>query len=219
MKVLFGAVLACLVAVFTATSCSDKEESSSGGKYVEGKHWTVLKNPIEYTLEKGQDGVIWEIFSYSCSHCNAFEPYIEKWRKNTPESVGFEPVPVLWNANYETQATAFYTAKVLKVPDQAHRKLFDAIHVHRAQIGSLSDYAEFYTQFGINKSQFMSTSRSFVVKGFVDKARKISIDGKVEGTPTLIVNGKYLIETDKVPNRETILDVARYLVERDAQNK
>ena len=221
MTSIFKVFALSAITIFALASCSsDKDQAagSAGAKYVEGKHWTVLKDPIEYTLTKEQKGIIWEVFSYSCSHCNAYEPEITQWRANTPESIGLEHVPVYWNSNYAIQAQAYYTAKVLKIAEKAHSKLFDTIHIQRVQIGSLADYAQFYSQFGISKEQFIATSQSFVVKGMVEKARQISVNGKVEGTPSLIVNGKYLVDS-KSGNRSEWLDIARFLVERDAKNQ
>jgi len=213
-----------VVAVFSFVSCSDdktqadSKSSSVHEKYVEGENWTVLKEPIEYTLTKEQDGIIWEVFAYSCSHCNAYESDVKKWRANAPESIGFDHVPVYWNANYAIQSQAYYTAKVLKIAEKGHDKLFDAIHIQRARIGSLKEYAQFYSQFGVSEDQFIATAQSFVVKGMVEKAREISVKGKVEGTPSLIVNGQYLINS-KSGHRNNWLDIARFLVERDAKNK
>ncbi|BCE00811.1 thiol:disulfide interchange protein DsbA/DsbL [Marinicellulosiphila megalodicopiae] len=220
MNIYIKTVFFAIVTFMTISSCSDKSNDVAADSpllFVEGTHWSVLNEPLEYKLKKGEIGVIWEVFSYSCSHCNAFEPFIKQWRKSAPEEIAFEPVPVMWNAKFNTQATAFYTAQLLNVPEQAHGKLFDAIHITRAKIGSLEDFAQFYSNFGISEDRFISTSKSFAVKSMVDNAQKIST--QVDATPTLIVNGKYLITTKMVPNRQTILEVAQYLVERDAANK
>lgn len=232
MKTIFNIITLSVIVMFSLSSCSDDTDqtatkanteskaktSSMDAKYVEGKNWSVLKDPIKYTLTKEQDGIIWEVFSYSCSHCNAYESDVKKWRANTPESIGFEHVPVYWNSNYAIHAQAYYTAKALKIADKGHAKMFAAIHIQRAKIGSLAQYAQFYSQFGVSEEQFINTASSFVVKGMVEKARQISLKGNVEGTPSLIVNGKYLINS-KSGNRNEWLDIARFLVERDAKNQ
>ena len=55
--------------------------------YKEGVHYfKISQPPPENNTGKVE---VTELFSYLCSHCNTFDPYMENWVKNKPDNVIF----------------------------------------------------------------------------------------------------------------------------------
>ncbi|MCJ8314172.1 MAG: thiol:disulfide interchange protein DsbA/DsbL [Pseudomonadales bacterium] len=213
MKKLIQLVSAFTLMSFLATTAFAQED-----KYVEGEHYRLLKKPIPTFLKEGEIGVIWEVFSYSCGHCNAFEPIVKSFLESKPDNVVFEHVTVYWNNPFfEAQDKAFYAAKFLKAPEESHDAIFRAIHKNRVKIGSVKDFAKIYAKFGVDEDKLIAMSESFAVQSRLLFAETVTRDGEVKGTPNIVVNGKYLVTGDSAGSNANILDVALFIVQKEAE--
>jgi len=213
MKRLTQLVSAFVLMMFVSTTSFAEDE-----KYVEGKHYRLLKKPIPTFLKDGQKGVIWEVFSYHCGHCYNFEPKVNAWLKTKPEDVVFEHVPIFSsNPIFVTQVKAYYAAKFLKAPKEAHQAIFDAKHVARKQLGTLKDFAKIYANYGVDTQKFLNMAESFAVQSRLDFAATVTKDGEIEGTPNIVVNGKYLVTSRMAGTNERMLDVALYIIDKEAK--
>ena len=207
-----------IVSAFAFMSLLSTAALAEGPVYVEGTHYKLLDKPIPTFLKEGEVGVIWEVFSYSCGHCNAFEPTVNTFLETKPDNVVFEHVPVYWsNPFFEAQAKAYYAAQFLKAPPESHAAVFTAIHKDRVQVGSVSDFAKIYAKFGVDEAKFMAMTESFAVQSRLKFAESVTRDGQVQGTPNIIVNGKYLVSGDTAGSNANMLNVAMYIIENEAK--
>lgn len=181
-----------------------------------GKHYTVIETPV--ATKTGTDKVeLVEVFSYACPHCQRFHPHISEWVENSmPEEVLYRRVPAAFNPTYQTFAQAYVTADILGVADETHGPMFSAIHEERRRFRNTDDLLTFYNEFGVDKEAFKSTAESFaVVTRLNQEVKDVSRYG-VRGTPSLIVNGKYLVSANQdVPTHPQMIAVAKYLIEQE----
>jgi protein dithiol oxidoreductase (disulfide-forming) len=134
-----------------------------------------------------------EIFGYPCIHCAHAAPEISRWRKTLPPDVQFGFMPAVFGAVWEAYARAYYTAETMGVVERTHDKLFEVLHTERRPIRNLDDIAAFYAEYGVDKEAFLATLNSFPVNAKIARAsEQVSAYG-VEGTPTMIVAGKYRV--------------------------
>jgi thiol:disulfide interchange protein DsbA len=83
----------------------------------------------------------------------------------------------------------------------------------------MDQLAAFYSQFGVDKDKFLSTSRSFAVDGRLRKDQSLVQTYGIRGTPSLVVNGKYRISGNAaVASYDMMFDVVDYLVEQEARS-
>ena len=73
--------------------------SSTSARFVEGKHYTVLKGVPKY--EAGDKIQVAEFFSYGCPHCFKMERVLKKWHEEKPGSITFERIPAYWNPSLD----------------------------------------------------------------------------------------------------------------------
>ena len=59
-----------------------------------------------------------------------------------------------------------------------------------------SDLAPFYAQYGVDAKRFADTFNSFGVDAKINRARQFAVKSGVEGTPSIVVNGKYQVPVD-----------------------
>lgn len=138
--------------------------------------------------------VITEVFSYACPHCAHFQPYADELKSKLPAGVEFNLIPAIFHEDWEPFARAFYTAQSLGVLDKTHQALFDALHRDHQPLRTIQDLANlFYSNYGVNPGTFLSTADSFVVNGELQHGQEMVRDYQVDGTPTLVVDGKYRV--------------------------
>jgi thiol:disulfide interchange protein DsbA len=203
-----------LVAAFLLLIASPASAQSS--KYREGMHYFK----IDQAAAPRSDGKIElaEAFSYMCSHCNTFEPFISNWLQRKPENVKFTRIPVIFGrGTWELYARAYVTAEMIGVAEKAHGPLMDALWKEKKVLRNMDELGEFYSAFGVPAAEFVATSKSFAVDAQLRKGQRLTQSYGINGTPTLVVNGKYLIKgSEAVPNYDVMLDVVDTLIAQEA---
>ena len=183
--------------------------------YQEGLHYFLID---QAPAETGDKVEVAELFSYLCTHCNTFEPYINSWKKRLPEHVGFKRIPVVFGrSSWELYARGYVTAELMKIPEEAHMAMMDKLWKEKKIMRSMEELATFYSQFGVDKSKFLSTAQSFAVDGKLRRDQLLVQSYGIQGTPSLVVSGKYRVAGNAaVPSFEVMLDVVDYLVELES---
>jgi thiol:disulfide interchange protein DsbA len=183
------------------------------GAWVEGQHYQVITPPV--AVGASDDVVVTEFFWYGCGHCYTFEPMLTAWGKQLPDGAVMKPSPAVWNEPMRMHAKAFYIAEVLGVKAVMHPVIFDAMHVQRKRLVSRLELRDLFEDNGIDPAKFDKAFDSFGVDSQVRQADARARSAKVSGTPTLMVAGKYLIETRGAGGQTNMLEIAQHLVERE----
>jgi thiol:disulfide interchange protein DsbA len=190
---------------------------AQGGAPVEGKQFTRVEPPVP-PLVPGKLEVI-EFFSYACPHCNAFEPTIAAWAKTLPADVAFHRVPVPFLANFENLMRTYYSLETLGQVDAMQRKVFAAIHVERNYLDKPADIAALMAKNGIDAAKFTGVFNSFSVATSVTRAKKLMAAYKLDGVPTLAVQGRYATSPGQAGGFEQATAVVDYLLQRARSTK
>jgi thiol:disulfide interchange protein DsbA len=180
-------------------------------KYQDGVHFTTIDNAPATVPGKVE---VVEAFSYLCTHCATFEPYIQSWLKRKPESVKFVRYPVVFGrSTWELYARAYVTADIMGIADQSHGPLMDKIWKEREVLKSIEELADFYAAFGAKPDVFIATSQSFAVDAKMRRDQRFLMESGVNSTPNLVINGKYLVSGNAaVANYDQFLAVTDYLI-------
>lgn len=165
--------------------------SFAHAEVVEGKDYRLLNQP-QPTVSGNKIEVL-EFFSYSCSHCYHLHPLLSAWEKKIPKDVELHYVPVVFSENQEPMARAFYALESMGQIKRLHDPFFVAWN---AQLMDLSDEAkitDFVAKHGVDINKFSADYNSFSVSSKVSRSTQLVLVYGIRGTPTLIVDGKYVI--------------------------
>ena len=192
----------------------------SGPEPVEGTDYLVIENGQPYQQAAGKIEVA-EVFGYVCPACFRFQPMIGPWKAGLPSDVQFVYVPAMFGGTWDNYARAFYAAETLGVQEKSHDALYNAIHVDQTLKGergadSVEDIAKFYAAYGVDPKEFANTMASFGVAAKTNRAKQFALRSKITGTPTLVVNGKYLV---KGTGYQDMLRIADHLIARERAAK
>lgn len=187
--------------------------AQDGESFEAGTHYDVI-SPAIRTASPGKIEVA-EFFWYGCGHCYTFEPLVAQWKKTLADDVAFRGIPAMWGGAMELHARAYYTAQALGVLDKMSPVIFQAMNVDRKQLRNEAEIAQLFVENGVSEEDFMKAFKSFGVDSQVRQANATARSARITGTPSLMVNGKYLITARKAGSSANMLKVADYLVAQE----
>ena len=158
---------------------------------VAGKDFSML-NPPQPT-HTGNKIEVLEFFFYGCSHCFKLHPMLTAWEKKMPKDVELVYVPAMFNPSWEPMARTLYALEALGQRGQVHDALFEAWNVNKVDLSDEAKITEFVAKYGVDRKKFGDTYNSFSMQSKVTRAKQMGQIYGIRGTPTLIVDGKFLI--------------------------
>lgn len=162
---------------------------------VAGTDYEVIEGGQPFAPVKGKVEVV-EVFGYTCPHCAHFQPQLSKWQKERARQISFVPLAAPFGGYWTPYAKAFYAAQTLGVADKTHDAMFLALHtdgslpIHNP---STDEIAGFYARYGVDQQRFMGAYDGAQAQAKMDQAAQFIRRSGVDGTPTLVINGKYRV--------------------------
>lgn len=155
-----------------------------------GKDYTLLASAQPSSKQKIE---VLEFFFYQCGHCFHLHPLIAQWEKTKAHDVEINYVPTIFQAGAEPAATAFYALEGMGQIKQVDDALYQAIHVQQVGLFDLDSISAVVTKNGVDKAKFAAAYNSFAVQSKVTRAKQMLRSYNIQGTPTLIVDGRFVI--------------------------
>ncbi len=191
MKKLLGAVLISFGFLSGAASASPEAP-------VAGTDYLVLPQAQPTSSGPGKIEVT-EFFWYGCPHCNALEPSLEAWVKKQGKDVVFKRVPVAFQSRFEPHTRMFIALTALGKEAELTPKVFNEIHVKHNYLLTKDTQADFLSKFGIDKAAYGAAYDAAGKPAMARKESPVEIanktwqDYKIDGVPTIAIQGKYLV--------------------------
>jgi len=206
MKKLFSA-LALSFGLVAGTLGAMNTAHASPAAPVAGTDYTVLQTaqPVD---ANGKIEVI-EFMWYGCPHCNEFDPYLEAWVKKQGPDVVFKRVPVAFRDDFIPHSKMYHALDALGLADKLTPAVFNEIHVKKNYLLTPEAQATFLATQGVDKKKYMDAYNSFSTQSDLQRDTKLMQDYKIDGVPTVAVQGKYETgpaTTNSLPGTIQVLD-------------
>jgi protein dithiol oxidoreductase (disulfide-forming) len=179
---------------------------------VAGTDYTVLQSP--QPVDPAGKIEVTEFFWYGCPHCNEFDPYLEAWVKKQGPDVVFKRVPVAFRDDFIPHSKMYHALDALGLADKLTPAVFNEIHVKKNYLLTPEAQATFLATQGVDKKKYMDAYNSFSTQSDLKRDTKLMADYKIDGVPTLAIQGKYETgpaTTNSLPGTIQVLD---YLVQQ-----
>lgn len=201
-----------LLLLLPAGAFAAKPAAPAGPAPVAGTDYVVIEGGKPFRPLDGKIEVL-EVFAYWCDHCARFEPKLEAWRRKLPSDVRVSYLP-LPNGGSDPLARAFFAAEAAGVLGRTHEALFRAIHTEHTlpKNPTFDEIAAFHAQLGLDAGRLKASMESAAVGARLEPAYQYAISSGVEGTPTVIVNGRYRVTGRTL---DDVLRIADHLVARE----
>ncbi|MFI4922405.1 MAG: thiol:disulfide interchange protein DsbA/DsbL [Burkholderiales bacterium] len=177
-----------------------------------------LVSPSQPT-ETGNKIEVIEFFYYGCSHCYDLEPYLKKWMSSAPKDVAFRRIPAVFRDDWVPLTKTFYTLEALGEINRLNSTVFEAIHVKQINLNNEQTLLDWMEQHGVDRKKFADAYNSFSVNNRAEFAKNLTRAYGVEGTPTLVVDGKYLTGPGMTGSHESALQVLDELINKARQER
>lgn len=199
----FGALVFLLIAA-TAHAQSLPAVSLS-----EGKNYRLIpQQPLE---DPSRIEVI-DFFFYGCPYCNTMRPMLEAWRKALPADVVFRRTPAVRRDSWVPLARTFYTLELLGETERLHEEVYKSYHDEELSMSRSDVMADWAQRHGIDRARWLEVYNSAEVTRLVERARRMTEDYDVQGTPTLVINGRYLTSSGMTDGVKYVVPVAEQIV-------
>lgn len=162
---------------------------------VAGVDYELIEGGAAYQPVAGKIEVA-EVFGYTCPHCAHFEPAFSAWKARQAKDVNVVMVAAPFGGRWMPYARAYYAAQRLGVAAQTHAAMFRALHEEGSlPLGNASaeEIATFYAGRGVDTARFLATFNGADVATDLQRAHEFIARSGVDGTPQLVVNGKYRV--------------------------
>jgi protein dithiol oxidoreductase (disulfide-forming) len=209
---LLAAVAATVAAAMPAAAA---QSPTAGTSWQEGVNYTRIVPAQPTAVPAGQVEVL-EFFWYACPHCYAIDPLVESWKKTKPAYISFSRLHVTWNEAHRSLARLYYTLESMGKLDQMHSEIFKEIHVNSDPLiaGDPTNSAEteriqtaFVKKFGIPEDAFKKAYHSFAVETALQRADQLVQRYRIDGVPTFVVNGKYVVDVRSAGGPDKLLSL------------
>ena len=175
-----------------------------------GELYTTLPNALP--VEDPAKVEVAEFFWYGCIHCYNLEPLIEAWASKLPPDAYFRRIPAVFNERWALDGAIYYAFETLGVLGKLHRPFFDAIHKDRLKTDNPAALNEWLGKNGQDPKKFEDTMKSFGVQSRLKRAAQLTGASKIDGTPALMVHGRYTVSVDQGRSQQGMLANAERLV-------
>jgi thiol:disulfide interchange protein DsbA len=206
MKKLFSALALSLGIAIGALGSIGAAHASPAAP-VSGKDYTVLQTA--QPVDAAGKIVVTEFFWYGCPHCNEFNPYLEDWIKKQGPDVVFQRVPVAFRDDFIPHSKMYHALDALGLAQKLTPAIFNEIHVKKDYLLTLDAQTKFLATLGVDKQKYTDAYNSFSTQSDLKRDTKMMDDYKIDGVPTLAVQGKYETgpaATDSLPGTIQVLD-------------
>ena len=164
--------------------------------------------------EGGNKIEVLEFFQYSCPHCRSYDPTLQGWRKTLPADVEYRRIPISWDDKSVPHVRIYYTLEALGKVDEQHPKVFEAIHTKRMPLLKPEEIADYMATQGIDRKQWLDAYNSFSVGARTNRAGQVWRAYKIDGTPSMAIDGKYVTSPSMVRSADGSLLVMDSLIQR-----
>ncbi|HUA80774.1 MAG TPA: thiol:disulfide interchange protein DsbA/DsbL [Dyella sp.] len=204
------------------------------GKWVEGKNYFLIE-PQQPTGNPDKI-VVTEAFSYACPACNAFHTTADQIESGLPSNAVMTYLPVSFrpDENFPLFQRAYFAAKALGVAEKSHDAMFDAVWKSgelasddlttgrpkpQSAWPTIDDVAKFYAKYGVDPKQYVAVANSFSINTQMKRADDMVKAYGVDGTPTIIVNGKYRFTPGDAGGYSQSIELTKWLIAKEAAGK
>jgi protein dithiol oxidoreductase (disulfide-forming) len=223
--------LAVACALLGVALCSGAQGATS---WAQGSNYFLIDPAQPSTASPGKIAVT-EVFSYACPACNHFYPTVDKLKASLPANAELNFIPAAFrpDEDWPMFQRAFYAAQVLGVDKRTHDAMFDAVFktgelavldpgTQRLKVPqpTIQDAAAFYARAaGIKPETFLATANSFGVDTRMRQADQLVRDYRIEGTPSIVVNGKYRLDVQSAGGPDQVIELVKFLVEKESASQ
>jgi thiol:disulfide interchange protein DsbA len=180
---------------------------------------------IEYRLipvqpvETGERIEVIDFFWYGCPYCNDLQPTLEEWLKRKPDDVALRRVPAILRDSWAPHARIYYALELLGEVERLHLKVYEGYHVEQLHMSKPEVMEQLAAKHGIERQRWLDAYFSPETDARIARAFQATKRYDVQGTPSLVVDGRYLTSSSMTSTVRGVVTVLEDLVRLARQGR
>lgn len=179
--------------------------------------YRVLASP--QPVETGSNIEVIDFFWYGCPYCNELQPALFDWIKSKPADVTVRHVPAILKDSWAPHARIFYTLELLGELERLHLAVYHSYHVEQLYMSKPDVMEQWAVKNGIDARRWKDAYYSPEVDAKIARAAQATKRYDIQGTPSLVVDGRYLTSSSMTPTVRGVIPVLDDLVKLARQNR
>lgn len=160
-----------------------------------------------------------DFFWYGCPYCNELQPALEDWIKRKPADVTLRRIPAILKDNWAPHARIYYTLELLGEIERLHSRVYHSYHVEELHMSRPEVMEQWAVRNGIDRRRWLDAYYSPEVDARVARAFQETRRYNVQGTPSVVVDGRYLTSSSMTPGVRGVIPVVEDLVRLARQKR
>jgi thiol:disulfide interchange protein DsbA len=153
-----------------------------------------------------------EFFYYGCRWCNELEPYVRQWLQRKPADVVFRLQPAIRSTRWMTLTKTFYLLEAQGKVAALHGQVYRAYHRDGLNLEDEAVLTDWLVKQGLERGRVEELLYAPETLTRVEAAREATYAYRIETTPSVVVDGRYLTSTDLAGGVAVLMDVVEGLV-------
>lgn len=164
--------------------------SQASAALQEGKDYEVLSRPLQQ-IQKDKIEVA-EFFGYFCVHCYRLNPVLFKYAKSWASDTYLRPIHVVWSDDMMGLAKVAAAVNASGLKYQADSAVFEAVYVQKLNLSDANTFKQWASkQTAFDGKKLILAYQSVTNQSQAKQMANLTEQLQIEGTPTIIVGGKY----------------------------
>lgn len=147
-------------------------------------------------VDSGERIEVIDFFWYGCPACNALQPELEAWIRRKPADVVVRRIPAILRDAWAPHVRIYYTLEKLGELERLHQQVYYGYHVEELAMSKPDVMEQWAVRNGIDRRKWLDAYTSPEVEARIERAKRLTGAYDVRGTPSLVVNGRYLTAWD-----------------------
>jgi thiol:disulfide interchange protein DsbA len=174
-----------------------------------GQHYRLLEPQLPHADTQLE---VIEFFWYGCPYCFELQPLLEAWLRRRPPETAFRRIPAVRREAWVPHVRIYYALMQLGEADRLHQKVYDAYHIEALALSKPEVVEQWAMRHGIERERWVEAYRSPQVERDVEFAREATLRYQVPGTPSFVVDERYLTSSELAGSVPAVIPVLDELI-------
>lgn len=179
-----------------------------------------LRVDLEYRVippqpvETGDKIEVIDFFWYGCPYCYRLQPSLEDWASRKPADVTLRRIPAVLRDPWAPHARIYYALEALGEVERLHQQVYHGYHIEKLRMSLPEVMEEWAVRHGIDRDKWAAAYRAPETDAKVEQAKAAVRRYAVTGTPSLVVDGRYLTSSAMSETLPGVIGIVEQLIER-----
>ncbi|MEK6591606.1 MAG: thiol:disulfide interchange protein DsbA/DsbL [Pseudomonadota bacterium] len=153
-----------------------------------------------------------EFFWYGCPYCHELQPSLAEWLKRKPADVTLLRVPALLGDDRVLHARIYYALEMLGELERLHQQVYRSYHLEKLPMSRPDVMSQWAVRQGIDRERWLAAYNSGEVTQKIRRAQKLTRAYDVQGTPSIVVDDRYLTSSGMAGGVRGVMPVVDDLI-------